>query len=106
MATIALSSDVFTLINVFSVVPQKQDELVNLLVDATNQAMKHMPGFLSATIHKSHDGTKVVNYAQWQSIKDFEAMRANPRAAEHMKAAAALASFEPIGCQVVESITS
>ncbi|HLG79269.1 MAG TPA: hypothetical protein VKX46_22850, partial [Ktedonobacteraceae bacterium] len=45
--------------------------------------------------HKSLDGTRVTNYAQWRSVADFEAMMANPEANVHMKAAAALATFEP-----------
>jgi hypothetical protein len=31
-------------------------------------------------------------------------MRSNPEAAPHMKAAAALSSFEPIACVVADSI--
>jgi heme-degrading monooxygenase HmoA len=36
--------------------------------------MKHAPGFVSANIHRSLDGKKVVNYAQWESKEAFEAM--------------------------------
>jgi quinol monooxygenase YgiN len=104
MATIAVGRDVLTLINVFTVKPENQQALVQLLVDATEQTMRHVPGFISASIHKSHDGTKVVNYAQWRSQKDFDAMRQDPKARAHMAAAAALATFEPILCEVAESI--
>jgi quinol monooxygenase YgiN len=104
MATIANGREMLTLINVFTVKPEDQQKLVQLLLDATDETMKHLPGFVSATIHKSHDGKKVVNYAQWRSLKDFEAMRQDPKAKPHMAAAAALATFEPILCEVVESI--
>jgi len=104
MATIANGGEMLTLINVFTVRPEDQQKLVQLLLDATDETMKHLPGFVSATIHKSHDGKKVVNYAQWRSLKDFEAMRQDPKAKPHMAAAAALATFEPILCEVVESI--
>jgi quinol monooxygenase YgiN len=93
-----------TLINVFTVDPGHQQQLVALLTDATEQTMKHLPGFISANIHRSLDGAKVVNYAQWESKEAFEAMRANPAAIPHMKAAAALAKFDPIVCEVVEAI--
>ena len=64
--------------------------------------MRDMPGFMSANIHKSLDGTRVVNYAQWRSKEDFEAMRANPEAAPHMAKAAELAErFEPVLYEVV-----
>lgn len=104
MATIANGREMLTLINVFTVKPEDQQKLVQLLLDATDETMKHLPGFVSATIHKSHDGKKLVNYAQWRSLKDFEAMRQDPKAKPHMAAAAALATFEPILCEVVESI--
>ncbi|MET3899035.1 quinol monooxygenase YgiN [Devosia sp. UYZn731] len=55
-----------------------------------------MPGFVSANIHSSLDGTRVTNYAQWCSQADFEAMQKNPEAGKYMKQAAALAEkFEP-----------
>jgi heme-degrading monooxygenase HmoA len=104
MAIIAKRSDLFTLINVFTVRPEDQDRLIGLLVEATEKTMKHLPGFISASIHKSHDRTRVVNYAQWNSKEDFEAMRSSPEAAVHMKAAAELAQFDPIACEVTESI--
>jgi len=58
--------------------------------------MNGMPGFVSANLHESLDGTKVVNYAQWRSKEDFEAMFQNPEAAAHMGEAAKIAEkFEP-----------
>lgn len=104
MTTIATDADVLTLVNVFEVKPEDQPKLVNLLVDATQQTMRHLPGFISANIHKSVDGTRVINYAQWRSREDFEAMKKNPSVGPHMQAAAALAKFEPILCEVVDSI--
>ena len=47
--------------------------------------MKNVSGFVSANIHKSLDGVRVVNYAQWRSREDFEAMGKNPEAQAHMK---------------------
>lgn len=57
VTTIEKGSSVLTLINVFSVDPSKQDELVELLVEATQQTMKHLPGFISANIHRSLDAS-------------------------------------------------
>jgi heme-degrading monooxygenase HmoA len=53
--------------------------------------MKELPGFVSANLHKSLDGTRVANYAQWRSWEDFEAMLKNPEAAMHIKEAAEIA---------------
>lgn len=103
MAIIEKGNSVLTLINVFSVEPGKQQQLVELLIGATNQTMRHVPGFISANIHRSLDGKKVVNYAQWESMDAFEAMRKDARAAPHMQAAAALASFDPILCEISDA---
>jgi quinol monooxygenase YgiN len=104
MPTIAVGRGLLTLINVFTVKPDDQQRLADVLIDATEQTMKRLPGFVSASIHKSYDGTKVINYAQWRSKKDFEAMMHDPKVKPHMAAAAGLATFEPILCEVAESI--
>jgi quinol monooxygenase YgiN len=58
--------------------------------------MRHQPGFRSANIHLSTDGTRVVNYAQWDSAEAYLAMLADPTTQQHMADAAALAiSFDP-----------
>ena len=105
MTTIENGSNLLTLINVFTVEPDKQQQLVSLLIEATEKTMRHLPGFLSANIHRSLDGKRVVNYAQWENMAAFEAMRKNPDAIPHMKAAAELAKFEPIFCEVSDAIS-
>ncbi len=100
MVKIETGRDILTLINVFTVAPEKREALVALLIEATEQTMRHLPGFISANIHKSYDGRRVVNYAQWRSRDDFDAMLKNPKAIPHMKRAAELAQFDPILCEV------
>ncbi|MDQ3064036.1 MAG: antibiotic biosynthesis monooxygenase [Acidobacteriota bacterium] len=85
MVTISKDNNVVTLINVFTVEPENQQQLVDLLVEATEKTMKNVSGFVSANIHKSLDGVRVVNYAQWRSREDFEVMVKNPEAQAHMK---------------------
>ncbi len=104
MVTIDKNQKLMTLVNIFTVAPEKQTALSDLLVHATNETMRHLPGFISASIHRSADGTKVINYAQWRTVADFAAMKQNPEARPHMQAAAALATFEPIVCEVVDSV--
>ena len=58
--------------------------------------MRHRPGFRSANIHISTDGTRVVNYAQWDSDEATARCSADPSTQEHMTEAAAMAiSFDP-----------
>jgi quinol monooxygenase YgiN len=82
--TIDKNNDVTTLINVFTVESSKQQRLVDMLIEATEQIMNKQEGYISANIHKSMDGTKVVNYAQWKSKEAFEKMLNNPKAQIHM----------------------
>ena len=95
MATIAPANPVVTLVNVFRLHdPGQQQRLVDLLVEATEGTMKHQPGYVSANIHRSLDGTHVVNYAQWRSQADFDAHAPEPDAQGHMRGAFELADVE------------
>jgi hypothetical protein len=62
MSTIEKGSRVLTLINVFTIEPQKRQKLITLLIEATEQTMKHVPGFVPANIHRSLNEEKVMNY--------------------------------------------
>ncbi len=96
MTQISRDQDVLTLINVFTVVPERQQSLADVLREATETVMNKLPGFVSANIHKSLDGTRVTNYAQWQNREAFEAMLRNPDAQTHMRVAEQIATmFEP-----------
>jgi quinol monooxygenase YgiN len=75
VTTISAKSDVMTLINVFTVEPANERRLVELLTEATEVSVRRAPGFVSASLHRSTDGTKVTIYAQWRSIDDYQAMR-------------------------------
>ena len=105
MAQIDADADVATLINVFTVSPENQQKLVDMLVEATQTTMRHLPGFVSASIHKSADGQRVTNYAQWRTSEDFQAMLKDPRAAEHMKPITEIATYDAHLYAVIDSIT-
>lgn len=83
-SSIEIGTAPITLINVFKVKPKDQDRLVEALIEATEKTMRNLEGFVSANIHKSLDGKRVVNYAQWRSKEDFDAMMRNPMALAHM----------------------
>src|SRR5260370_17528677 len=59
MIQISTKSSVVTLINVFTVDPTHQQRLVELLTRATEVSVRHAPGFVSASFHRSLEGTKV-----------------------------------------------
>src|SRR5712675_1962857 len=105
MTTISTDNKVITLINVFTVEPENQQKLVEMLREATEKTMKALPGFVSANIHKSVDGIRVANYAQWRSREDFEAMLNNPEATAHMKPIMAIAKFDAHLYEVTDTMS-
>ena len=80
MTTIKVNKNIVTSINVFTVDPSKQQKLTDILVEAAEQVWNLQDGFISATIHKSLDGKKVVNYLQWKSKEAFENRLKDPQA--------------------------
>jgi hypothetical protein len=65
--------------------------------------VRNVQGFVSASLHRSLDGTKVAMYAQWRSVADYQSMRSNPAASPYLQKALALARFEPGMYEVVET---
>lgn len=74
-----------TLINTFTVKPENQEALINLLKSATDEVFKKIDGFISASIHRGVEGTKVVNYVQWQSKEHLMAIFKNPEVQKYQK---------------------
>lgn len=101
MPTSTAGHQPLTLINVFTVEPDRQQELVELLTLATTSSVRQVPGFVSASLHRSLDGRRVTMYAQWRSHADYERMRANPAASPYLTRALTFASFEPGMYEVV-----
>ena len=106
MTTISKSNKLVTFINIFTVEPANQQHLLDLLARATDTAVRHAPGFISASLHRGFDGTKVVMYAQWRSIEDYEAMRQNPAPLPYLQEALTIAKFEPGTYEVVDTYSA
>jgi quinol monooxygenase YgiN len=106
MITITKERKIITLINVFTIAPAKQQELITLLTRATDSSLRDVPGFISASLHRSLDGTKVTMYAQWRSVEDYQAMRQNAAAVPYLQQALAIATFDPGMYEVVETFVA
>ena len=100
-----MSDSTVTLINVFTVEPERQQQLIDLLIRATEESVRTAPGFISARLHRSLDGTKVTMYAQWRSNEDYQAMRKDPAPLPYLTQALAIAKFEPGMYEVVQSFS-
>ena len=97
MSTIDSNNKICTLINVFTVEPEKQKELFESLKEASKKILRKMPGYISANVHMGDDGKTVTNYAQWASFQEYQNFFAVPEVTEHMKKAADIAiEFKPV----------
>ena len=105
MTTISAARKLVTLINVFTVEPANQERLLDLLARATETSVRHAPGFISASLHRGLDGTKVTMYAQWRSVEDYEAMRRDPAPLPYFQQALAIGKFDPGMYEVMETFS-
>jgi quinol monooxygenase YgiN len=71
MIKIATENQLTTVISLYSVMPERQAELVEKLITYL-QIVQQQHGFLSASIHQSFDGQKVAHYMQWETQADYE----------------------------------
>lgn len=90
MPVIRANTPIVTQINVFTVPEGGQQTLIDFLAEAARVA-REVPGWLSASLHRSLDGTRVVNYAQSQ---DGEAAR---RVIEHLRGRGLLEANKALG---------
>lgn len=94
-----------TIINTYAVAPERAEELLDLLVRATAETLRHVPGFVSANFHVNLDRTQVVNYAQWRSRQAIAAARDNPEVVARIREAGEVAdSFTPIQYELRQSV--
>ncbi|MEN2421071.1 antibiotic biosynthesis monooxygenase family protein [Streptomyces rimosus] len=89
--TISPDADLITLVNVFTVAPERQTELADALDRATRDVFLAVPGFVSANLHVSLDGRRVVNYAQWAGEEQYEQALRRTDVREHIGQVAAIA---------------
>ncbi|MBD2092192.1 antibiotic biosynthesis monooxygenase [Microcoleus sp. FACHB-1515] len=61
----------------FRMQPVNQPEMVKRTTEELDRAMSS-PGLISATFHRSLDGTRMFNYGQWESQAAFEAILKQP----------------------------
>jgi heme-degrading monooxygenase HmoA len=94
---------VVTHINVFTVPAENQQPLIDSLI-ATVNAAKTVPGWLSASIHRSFDGTKVVNYVQFESHEAAQAVLRHIAAEGHPRHNLDLGTVAPGQYEVVYTI--
>ena len=77
MPEIRKSDGICTQITTVKLPPGKQDEVLNLMMERA-RFMATQPGFVSVNLHRSTDGSHVVNYIQWQNAEQLKAAHHSP----------------------------
>ncbi|MGH9626838.1 MAG: antibiotic biosynthesis monooxygenase family protein [Bryobacteraceae bacterium] len=107
MTTIKKDSGLVTVIVHLTTEPDKQQELIDTILDGVDIMRKQPPpGFVSAHLHRSHDGTRVVNYAQWRSLQDYKTFLTNPGPEERLRKILALGTPDVHTYEVVFSVNA
>ena len=104
MANIEANKGVVTQINVFTVAPENQQALIELLIESAKSVCE-LPGWMSASIHRSADGTRVVNYAQAENMEAQDRIVASLRTNGFLERNKKLAEAHPGLYEVVYTLT-
>jgi quinol monooxygenase YgiN len=102
-ATIAVTPEVTTLVNVLTVEPENQSQLLESLRANTDNVVRTLPGWISTSFVVSHDRRHVLIYSQWRNLASIRGMQAHPEMRAYFPHVAALASFDSISGDVVYS---
>ncbi|MBE9168954.1 antibiotic biosynthesis monooxygenase [Pleurocapsales cyanobacterium LEGE 06147] len=83
-----------TVINVYRLDPANWDELVELVKQGI-ETIRNVPGFVSASIHRSFDSTRLTNYNQWRDEAAAKAARDVPAFVELQQHIQQIAQGDP-----------
>lgn len=85
-----------TLLNILTVDPVKQTQLLEMLRENVDTVIHTLDGWISTRLIASADGKRVVIHSQWRNAAAVAAMRSDPRMVAYFPKLAALASFDSI----------
>ena len=77
MSDIRPNNGICTQITTVKLSPDNQDEVLNLMKERAH-FMATQPGFVSVNLHRSKDGSHVVNYVQWTNADKLAAAHHSP----------------------------
>jgi len=72
MSEISEGNGICTQITTVKLTPDNQDEILKLMVERAH-FMAKQPGFISVNLHRSKDGSHIVNYVQWMNADKLAA---------------------------------
>ena len=85
MTLIEKDNGLYTIILHFDVKPESQQEKLDDLIEFFESTVSKQPGLVSTNFHKSLDGTKILNYTQWESSEDWQNAIRNKEVLSHPK---------------------
>ncbi len=97
MLTISEDSGLFTTMIFVEVSPDNQKEVFEATISATEEKIRHLPGFTAAASHNSLDGKMVAEYEQWESEEHFGEASLTPQFGEHVTEIARLVEDAEFG---------
>jgi heme-degrading monooxygenase HmoA len=77
MSEIRNGDGICTQITTVKLPPDNQDEVLSLMKERA-RFMATQPGFISVNLHRSKDGSHVVNYIQWTNAEKLAAAHHSP----------------------------
>lgn len=90
-----------TVLTTFEMTPGTCADLLDALVDAYENFIRHQPGFISAGLHINDAQTRIANYSKWQRREDFMAMlRTDEMRVRNRRINEMCKSFEPVMYEV------
>ncbi len=82
MTTVLIDADasLLTVLVDIHLEPGRQSDFVAGVTAMIAEFTSQQPGFVASAIHASEDGTRVLNYSQWQDTVTYERFRDHPEA--------------------------
>jgi heme-degrading monooxygenase HmoA len=77
MPDIGEKNGICTQITTVKLPPDSQEEVLKLMIERA-RFMATQPGFVSVNLHRSKDGSHVVNYIQWTNPEKLAAAHRSP----------------------------
>jgi quinol monooxygenase YgiN len=77
MAEIRENNGIVTQITTVKLPPDKKDDVLRLMTERA-RFMAKQPGFVSISLHRSQDGSHLVNYIQWTNAEKLKAAHQSP----------------------------
>jgi quinol monooxygenase YgiN len=102
-AQIKVDRQVTTLVNILTVDPGKQPELLELLQQNTENVVTKLDGWISTSLLVASDRTKVMIYSQWRDGAAIRAMQTHPDMRATFPRIATLAAFDSFTADVAFS---